>query len=120
MTWKVRLHDDFQKEFLALEESVQEEILARMKKLVDYGPRLPRPIAGTLKGSRHANLKELRFNAAGGVWRVAYAFDPEREAILLAAGSKAGMSQRLFYKQLISQADVRFERHVKELQQRRS
>lgn len=53
----------------------------------------------TLGGSKHANMKELRFTAHAGreVWRAAFAFDPERRAILLVAGEKQGTSQALFY-----------------------
>ncbi len=54
-----------------------------------------RPRVDTLKGARHANLKELRFEASDGVWRVALAFDPRRRGILLAAGDKSGGSERL-------------------------
>jgi len=46
----------------------------------------------TLNGSRHANIKELRLSAAGGKWRVAFAFDPEHRAMLLVAGDKSGGS----------------------------
>lgn len=77
-----------------------------------YGPRLGRPHADTLSGSRHANMKELRFNAADGVWRVAFAFDPERKAMILIAGDKSGGSQKRFYKNLISKADKRFDAHL--------
>ena len=52
----------------------------------------------------------LRFTAAGGVWRVAFAFDPERKAILLVAGDKSGIGERRFYRQLIKKADERFAR----------
>jgi hypothetical protein len=52
---------------------------------------------------------------AYGVWRIAFAFDPERAAILLVAGDKSGMSQKLFYKQLISRADARYTEHLHEL-----
>ena len=37
-----------------------------------------------------ANMKELRLSAADGEWRVAFAFDPERRAVLLVAGEKSG------------------------------
>ncbi len=76
------------------------------------GPQLGRPHADTLSGSRHANLKELRFKADNGVWRVAYAFDPERLAILLVAGDKAGVAQRRFYKRLVATADRRMDEHL--------
>ena len=92
MAWIVRLADPFEDEFEALPENVQEELLARAKLLEEYGPNLGRPWVDTLKGSDHANMKELRFDAAGGVWRVAFAFDPERKALLLAAGDKSERS----------------------------
>ena len=57
-------------------------------------------------------MKELRFDADNGVWRVAFAFDPERKAILLVAGDKAGTSQQRFYRQLIRKADARFDAHL--------
>ena len=49
-------------------------------------------------GSRHKNMKELRFYADDGVWRIAFAFDPKKKAILLVAGNKAGTSEKRFYK----------------------
>lgn len=72
-----------------------------------------------LKGSRHSNMKELRFDAADGVWRVAFAFDPKRRAVLLVAGDKSDESERRFYTRLIRKADERFEAHVAQLKQRR-
>jgi hypothetical protein len=65
-----------------------------------------------LKGSKHANMKELRFDAADGVWRIAFAFDPKREAIMLVAGDKSGGSEKRFYKRLIAKADLRFSKHL--------
>jgi hypothetical protein len=76
---------------------------------------LERPRVGTLKDSKHANLKELRFDADDGVWRVAFAFDPKRKAILLVAGDKSGKSEKTFYKRLIKKADKRFDDHLEEL-----
>lgn len=71
----------------------------------------------TLKGSRHANMKELRFEAENGVWRVAFAFDPKRRAILLVAGDKSGVGEKRFYRQLIKKADKRFDAHLDRLKQ---
>ena len=70
------------------------------------------PAWDTLKGSRHANIKELRLSAAGGEWRVAFAFDPKRKAILLVAGDKSGVSERRFYRELIRKDDDRFDTHL--------
>lgn len=115
MAWTILFHDDFAAEFSALAESLQDELLAHALLLRDFGPGLGRPTVDTLKGSKHANMKELRFGWTGGVWRVAFAFDPARQAILLVGGDKAGADQRRFYKRLIALADVRFDAHLDSL-----
>jgi hypothetical protein len=112
MVWSVLFHEAFEKEFFDLPEGVQDELLAHVKLLVTFGPQLKRPRADTLNGSKHANMKELRFDAEGGVWRVAYAFDPERKGIVLVAGDKSGQSEKRFYRALIAKADERFDRHL--------
>ena len=113
MPWSVEFHLEFVPEFAGLPGDVQDELLACVELLMEVGPHLRRPHADTLAGSRHANLKELRFSAAHGVWRTAYAFDPDRRAILLVAGDKAGVAQGRFYKALIRKADTRFDQHLK-------
>lgn len=94
MRWNVYFHPKFKAEFDEFAEAEQDELLARLTPLRQYGPALGRPEVDTLKDSRYANMKELRFKAAGGVWRVAFAFDPARDAILLVAGDKSGGSER--------------------------
>jgi hypothetical protein len=117
--WAVSFHEEFDTEFDALSATVQDEILAHAKLLEQFGPQLGRPRVDTLKGSRHANMKELRFEAADGVWRVAFAFDPKRSAILLVAGDKSGGSEKRFYRQLIAKADKRFDGHLARLKKER-
>jgi hypothetical protein len=112
MAWTVRFQAEFEEEFGNLGETVQDELLAMARLLGEFGPQLGRPHADTLKGSKFANMKELRFAADGGVWRVAFAFDPEREGILLVAGDKSGGSEQKFYKRLIGKADVRYRSHL--------
>jgi hypothetical protein len=112
MTWTVLFHDAFDVEFAELAESLQDELLAHARLLAEFGPNLDRPTVDTLKGSRHANMKELRFSWQDGVWRVAFAFDPRRQAILLIGGDKGGADQRRFYKHLIRVADERFDEHL--------
>ena len=112
MTWEVVFHQDFEAEFQVLAEPVQDELLAHARLLSNFGPKLGRPRVDTLSGSKHANMKELRFHADQGAWRVAFAFDPERRAIILVAGDKSGGSQRRFYKRLIARADRRFDAHL--------
>jgi hypothetical protein len=60
-------------------------------------------------------MKELRFRADGGVWRLAFAFDPERDAILLVAGDKSGGSEKKFYQRLIDKAELRYKEHLENL-----
>jgi hypothetical protein len=116
--WIVELHDAFDPEFDRLPEEVQDAILERNRLLKQFGPLLGRPHVDTLKNSKHPNMKELRFDAANGVWRVAFAFDSKRKAILLVAGDKSGGSERQFYNGLIAKADARFDKHLTALAQR--
>ena len=115
MTWNVALSDEFDEDFKELPPVVQDELLAAAKLLSAYGPQLGRPHADTLNGSTFANMKELRFEAAGGVWRAAFAFDPKRKAILVAAGDKSGVSEKRFYRTLIATADKRYQAHLDRL-----
>jgi hypothetical protein len=64
-------------------------------------------------------MKELRFSAVDGEWRIAFAFDIERKAILLVGGSKSGMNENRFYRDLIRVADERFEQHLTALKERK-
>ena len=112
MIWAVEFHSDFDPEYDDLAEAVQDELLAHLKLLEQFGPQLGRPRVDTLNDSRHANMKELRFDAADGVWRFAFAFDPDRHAIVLCGGDKSGGSERRFYRKLIAKADGRFDAHV--------
>ena len=65
MPWIVRLAEEFEQEFLLLDETVQDQVLAGLKLLEVYGPQLGPPHVDTLKGARHGNLKELRFEPPG-------------------------------------------------------
>ena len=98
---------------------MQNELLAHSKLLEQFGPQLGRPRVDTLKGSRHANMKELRFEADDGVWRIAFGFDPKRHAILLVAGDKSGQRSKRFYRGLIAKADRRFDEHLERLKKER-
>lgn len=95
------------------------EIAALVGLLRQFGPQLRRPHCDTLNGSKHANMKELRFTLSDGVWRIAFAFDPDRQAILLVGGSKSGVNEKQFYRDLIRVADERFNAHLKTLPPKR-
>lgn len=113
MTWTVEFYGEFEQEFDRLAEAVQDELLAQVMVIQRLGPSAGRPRVDTLNGSKHANMKELRFAAGDGEWRVAFAFDPHRNAVLLVAGDKSGGSGKRFYKRLIAIADMRFDAHLK-------
>jgi hypothetical protein len=107
MTWIVLFEKDFEREFDSLPPEVQDSLFAKASFLEEFGPELGRPYVDTLQGSDYA---------IDGVWRVAFAFDPLRRAILLVAGDKSGVSQKRFYQQLIKMADRRFTNHLNRLE----
>jgi hypothetical protein len=117
--WIVELCAEFETEFPLFPEDVQDELLAHAMLLEEFGPQLGRPTVDTLKGSSHANMKELRFDADNGVWRVAFAFDPTRHGILLVGGDKSGSSETRFYRTLIKKADQRFDNHLLKLKEKK-
>ena len=116
MSWSVDFHPKFKAEYEELSETVQDELIAALTPLQKFGPALGRPDVDTLNDSRYANMKELRFRADGGVWRVAFAFDPRRNGILLVVGDKSGVSETKFYKRLIDKADKRYKEHLETLE----
>lgn len=108
MTWTVLEHPDFAAERERLSPDVQDKLASVILALQKAGPQLGRPHVDTLEGSRHKKMKEIRFSV-GGAWRFAFAFDEERNAIVLCGGNKEGIAKRRFYKQLIDLADKRFD-----------
>lgn len=93
LMWHVATTDEFDEWFAEQDEDVQAELIAKVELLKLLGPKLGRPHADTLNGSKHANMKELRADTADRVMRVAFAFDPDRAGILLVAGDKSGASR---------------------------
>jgi hypothetical protein len=79
------------------------------------GPQLGRPYADTLGGTTMSNLKELRVQHRGRPYRVLYAFDPWREALLLLNGDKSGSKR--WYRRAIRAAERVWERHLAQLEE---
>ncbi len=111
----VIFHDEFFAEYQSWSEIIQDAILSSLGKLRIFGPSLGRPSVDTLKGSDYPNMKELRVDAGGGVWRIAFAFDPKRRAIVLVGGNKTGISKNRFYSDLIRSADARYGQHLRRI-----
>ncbi len=114
--WEVLTTDRFDQWFTGLNDTTRQDVLAALLVLKDQGPMLGRPYADTLYDSGHSNMKELRIQSAGSPLRAFFAFDPERKAIVLCAGNKAGNEKR-FYKEMIPIADAEFQQHLDKLNQ---
>ena len=113
MAWNVETTDEYDAWFLAQSDNNQAAIRIKVELLVEYGPNLPRPHADTLKGSKLKNLKEFRSHTESHVFRVAFLFDKERNAVLLIGGDKKGKNEKRFYENLIKQAEEIYERYCK-------
>lgn len=115
MEWDVRFDIDCATWFADLIEALQDEILAHLVLLRQHGPQLGRPYVDTVEASAFTNMKELRVQFRGEPWRILFAFDPARAAILLVGGNKQG--DKRWYKKHIPIADERFRRHLERLKQ---
>lgn len=95
-----------------MDNDTYQQVMAVIRELRDEGPTLGRPLADMVKGSRHHKMKELRPGSSGrSEIRILFAFDPERQAILLVTGDKAGQWES-WYKQAVPLADDRFDEHI--------
>jgi hypothetical protein len=84
-----------------------EQVAAALDLFGEYGPSLGRPLVDTPRDSRLPNLKELRPGSRGrSEVRLLFAFDPQRRAVVLVAGDKAGR-WRDWYRESIRLAEVR-------------
>jgi hypothetical protein len=115
MEWDVQFDEDFLLWFNGLVEPLQDEILAHANVLRERGPQLGRPYVDTVEDSDFTNMKELRVQFRGDPWRILFAFDPNRAAILLVGGNKRG--NKRWYKKHLPIADERFKRHLERLSQ---
>ena len=83
MAYTVNFSPEFKAWWDGQERDVKRSILRPMRLLEEHGHQLSRPYADTLEGSSLTNLKELRVQHRGEPYRILYAFDPKREALLL-------------------------------------
>jgi hypothetical protein len=114
MEWIIIFHPAFRDWLYEQEEDVQDSILAGLGLLKQEGPLLGRPYVDTLQGSQYPNLKELRVQHSGEPWRILFAFDPIRQAIVLVGGNKTG--DKRWYKKNIPIAEQRFAKHLETLE----
>lgn len=111
--WEIITVETFDTWFLGLLEAEQVDVLAAIKMLEVTGPSLGRPYVDTLQQSRDvSNLKELRIQHQGRPYRVFFALDPRRRAVLLCGGDKTGDSR--FYRRMIPFAEREFLQYLKD------
>ena len=118
MAFTVIFSPEFGNWFDEQEKSLQRAVLIYVGLLEERGPQLSRPQADTLKGSKLKNLKELRVQYQGEPYRILYAFDPQRQALLLVGGNKAG--DKRWYDRMIPIAEALFARHLEELEKEKN
>jgi hypothetical protein len=111
---EVVVTDEFKHWYEALSMDEQESVFRVVSLLESRGVSLGFPYSSAIESSHHG-LRELRVQHQGRPYRVLYAFDPERKAVLLVAGDKSGVSEGRFYRKLIKRADTRFDQHLGEL-----
>jgi hypothetical protein len=110
MEWDVEFTDGFERWWNALSEEEQDSVDQMVRLLQKRGPSLGRPHADLIQSSRHANMKELRIQHAGRPYRVLFAFDPKRCAILLTGGDKTGNDR--WYEEFVPIADRLYDAHL--------
>src|SRR5262249_41942167 len=113
MEWEVEFTSEFEDWWNNLSEREQVDVNAKVILLQKLGPSLPRPHADLVHSSRHANMKELRIQHSGRPYRVLFAFDPRRCAVLLIGGDKTGNDR--WYEQFVPVADGLYELHLEAL-----
>lgn len=111
MAWEIEFTNEFEAWWNGLTEVEQESVTFGVDLLAELGPALSRPHADTLKGSTFPNMKELRVQHEGRPYRVLYAFDPRRVALLLIGGDKTGNEN--WYVKTIPMADKLYAAHLK-------
>ena len=114
MEWVVEYTDMFGEWWNDLNEAEQEDAAAVVELLEIKGPQLPFPHSSGITGSKHSHMRELRIQHAGRPYRVLYAFDPRRMAILLLGGDKTGNDR--WYDENVPVADRLYDEHIETME----
>lgn len=111
--YKVHFTDECEEWLLNLSEKEQVDVLAIIQLLEELGPHLEYPYSSKIYGSRHSHMRELRIQHKGKPYRILYAFDPQRMAILLIGGNKTGKDR--WYNKYIPIADKLYSNHLESI-----
>ena len=115
MAWEVEFSDEFGEWWDGLTSAEQKSVDLNVGRLQDHGPMLRMPHSSGIETSRHPHMRELRIQHEGRPYRVLYAFDPRRAAMLLIGGDKTGKDR--WYEEYVPVADAIYDRHLRELEQ---
>ena len=115
MKWAVEYTDEFGDWWDTLDEQQQDSIDASVGLLEQLGPYLGFPHSSKINGSRHSQMRELRVQHQGDPYRILYAFDPRRTALLLLGGNKRGDNR--WYEMFVPLADKLLDKHLRALKQ---
>lgn len=110
MIWEIEFTDEFGTWWGTLSDEEQESVRASVKLLGELGPSLRFPHTSGINGSRHDHMRELRVQHAGRPYRLLFAFDPRRCAILLLGGDKTGNDR--WYDENVPIADRLYDVHL--------
>lgn len=115
--WEVEYTDEFGDWWNGLTEAAQVSVDASVRLLEARGPQLGHPRSSGIARSKHAHMRELRVQHRGRPYRVLYAFDPRRTAILLIGGDKTGNDR--WYEDYVPVADRLYDEHLAALRKER-
>jgi hypothetical protein len=113
VSWEIEYTDEFGEWWETLTDEEQASIAAVVALLEDEGPQLGYPYSSGITSSRHARMRELRVQHQGRPYRVLYAFDPRRVAILLLGGDKTGNDR--WDEEFVPVADRLYDAHLASL-----
>jgi len=111
--WSVEYSEKFGEWWSTLSEEEQIDVVAVVSLLEELGPMLKFPHSSKIYGSKYTHIRELRIQHAGYPYRVLYAFDPRRTAVLLVGGNKTGDNR--WYITNIAIAEAQYEAHLRTL-----
>lgn len=112
--WTIKQTKEFQDWFHKADKKLQDDTLEHVEILRQFGPLLSRPYVDTIKGSSITNLKELRFYSGFKVIRIFFAFDPERNGVLIIGGDKRGIGEKTFYDKMIVKSELIYSKYLQE------
>jgi hypothetical protein len=116
--WPIEYTHEYEDWFTDQEEENKMAINAKVLLLSEFGPHLGRPFVDTIHGSKYKNLKELRIKFKNTVFRVLFCFSKKRNCWLLIGGDKKGKDEKIFYKNLIKQAEELIDKYPEILEEK--